>query len=107
MAPELPMDREAQFTTELQALRVLCDETVPSKDRQTLIQTLSHHSFIETEHQVVFESVQVLFSRGPFSLTQLRVHLNNRGFPDIDVEKYFQPARPQGAPSRSADKTSS
>lgn len=101
------MDRETQFTTELQALRVLCDETSPREDRQTLIQTLSHHSFIEPEHQVVFESVQVLFSRGPFSLTELRVHLNNRGFPDIDVEKYFPSVRPGDPESHSADKITS
>lgn len=101
------MDREAQFSTELQALRVLCDETSPREDRETLVQTLSHHSFCEPEHQVVFDSVRALFSRGPLSLGQLRVHLNNRGFPDIDVEKYFQSPRPEDIPSRPADKISS
>jgi len=101
------MDREAQFSTELQALRVLCDETMPREDRETLMHTLSHHSFIEPEHEIVFASVRTLLPRGVFSLEQLRVHLNNRGFPDIDVEKYFQPAQPQDMPSRSADKTGS
>jgi hypothetical protein len=84
------MDRETQFATELQALRVLCDEAIPREDRQKLLQTLSHHLFIEPEHQVVFESIRALFPRGPISAGQLRVHLNNRGFPDTDVEKYFQ-----------------
>jgi hypothetical protein len=87
------MDRETQFAAELQTLRALCDEAAPSEDRQRLMQSLSRHAFIEPEHQVVFESIRALFSRGPISAPQLRVHLNNRGFPDTDVAKYFQPAR--------------
>ncbi len=86
------MDRETQFATELQALRVLCDEAIPREGRQKLLQALSHHPFIKPEHQVVFESIRALFPRGPISMAQLRVHLNNRGFPDTGVEKYFLPA---------------
>ena len=86
------MDRETQFATELQALRALCDEAAPRQERQRLMQTLSRRGFIEPEHQVVFESIHALFPRGPISVAQLRIHLNNRGFPDTDVEKYFHPA---------------
>ena len=82
------MDRETQFATELQALRVLCDEAVAREQRQRLLESLDQHAFIEPEHQVVFESIRALFQRGPISREQLRVHLNNRGFPDTDVEKY-------------------
>ena len=85
------MDREAQFATELQALRALCDETSTRDGRQNLIQSLNQHTFIEPEHQVVFESIRALFPGGAISEAQLRVHLNNRGFPDTDVDKYFQP----------------
>jgi hypothetical protein len=84
------MDPETQFTAELQSLRTLCDESAPRDERQTLMNSLNQHIFIEPEHQVVFESIQTLFPRGPISMAQLRVHLNNRGFPDTDVEKYFQ-----------------
>jgi hypothetical protein len=87
------MDRETQFATELQALRALCDEAAPREARQRLMQSLSQRAFIEPEHQVVFESIRALFPRGPISVAQLRVHLNNRGFPDTDVEKYFQAVR--------------
>jgi hypothetical protein len=86
------MDRETQFAAELQALRALCDEAAPREERQRLMQTLSQHGFIEPEHQVVFESIRALFPRGRISVAQLTVHLNNRGFPDTDVEKYFQAA---------------
>ena len=87
------MDRETQFATELQALRVLCDEAIASEQRQGIMQSLADYAFIEPEHQVVFESIRALSSRGPISAGQLRVHLNNRGFPDTDVEQYFLPAQ--------------
>ena len=101
------MDRETQFATEVQALRALCDEAAPREDRQRLLQSLSPRAFIEPEHQVIFESIRALFPRGPISAAQLRVHLNNRGFPDTDVEKYFQPARTENIEHRPADKITS
>jgi hypothetical protein len=85
------MNRETQFATELQALRALCDDAIARELRQNLIQSLGPRAFTNPEHQVVFESICVLFPRGPITQAQLRVHLNNRGFPDTDVEKYFQP----------------
>jgi hypothetical protein len=92
------MDRETQFATDLQALRSLCDEAIPREERLSLMQSLSGHVFVEPEHQVVFESIRALFTRGPVSMAQLHVHLNNRGFPDTEVEKYFQPATSGGIP---------
>jgi hypothetical protein len=98
------MNRETKFATELQTLRVLCDEAAPREERQRLMQSLAQHVFIEPEHQVVFESICALFPRGPISTAQLRVHLNNRGFPDTDVEKYFQSAQAENIERRPADK---
>ncbi len=98
------MDRETQFATELQALRALCDEAAPRAARQRLMQSLSQRTFIEPEHQVVFESVRALFPRGSISMAQLRIHLNNRGFPDTDVDKYFQPAPVESIEHRATDK---
>jgi len=97
------MDRETQSATELQALRVLCDESVSREQRLSLMQSLSQNVFIDPEHQVVYESLRALLSRGPVSVGQLRVHLNNRGFPDTEVEKYFQPATSRGAERRPPD----
>jgi hypothetical protein len=98
------MDRETQFATELQALRVLCDEAIARELRQRLMMSLAQHAFLEPEHQVVFESIRGLFPRGPISVAQLRIHLNNRGFPDTDVEKYFQPAQAGNIEYRPTDK---
>ena len=85
------MDRQTQSENDFRALCALCNASSTTEDRQKLLQTLSQHAFIEPEHQVVFESIRALFPRGPVALPQLRIHLNNRGFPDTDVEKYFPP----------------
>jgi hypothetical protein len=98
------MDRETQFATELQTLRVLCNEAAPREERLKQMQSLRQRTFSEPEHQVVFESIRALFPRGPISVEQLRIHLNNRGFPDTDVEKYFQPATDVRIGQRSKDK---
>jgi hypothetical protein len=88
------MNREAQFAAELQALRTLCDEAIAREQRLELLQSLAKQVFIKPEHQVVLESIRALFERGSLSAERLRIHLNNRGFPDTDVEKYFQPSLP-------------
>jgi hypothetical protein len=86
------MYREAQFAIELRALRALCDEAIALEQRQSLIESLAGNTFVEPEHQVVFESIRALFERGYLSAERLRIHLNNRGFPDTDVETYFPPS---------------
>jgi hypothetical protein len=74
--------------TELSVLRTLCDEAVPRPRRMELIESYALQTFIEPEHQVVFESIRALILRGPISTPLLGVHLTKRGFPDIDAEKY-------------------
>ena len=98
------MDRQAQFAAELRALRALCDGSNSPEETRRLIQSLSHTVFVEPEHHVVFESIRAVLARGPLSVAQLRVHLNNRGFPDTDVEKYFQTAPPDPAQQESPNK---
>ena len=89
------MDRETQLAAEVKALCALCDERIPRNLRENLIESLGPRAFKEPEHQVVFESIYALFPRGPITASQLQVHLNNRGFPDTGVEKYFSPAASQ------------
>jgi hypothetical protein len=89
------MDHEQQISAELQALRALCREETPAADREQIIKSLSAHFFSNPERQVVFESLRSLLARGGVSPERLRIHLNNRGFPDTDVEEYFQSAAPK------------
>ncbi len=87
---EKPKERVATLAAEIRILRSLCGETFTRKQRLELLQAVDHYIFIEPEHQVVFESLRSLLVRGPVNSARLAVHLNNRGFPDIDMEKYFR-----------------
>jgi hypothetical protein len=99
------MDLEPQRVIEFRGLQKLCDDNVPCQERQELLDSLGVQSFTVPEHQIVFESLRALFPRGPISEERLRVHLNNRGFPDTDVEKYFRPASAPGSPQEPAKRT--
>lgn len=97
-----PMDRAANLDDELQTLRILCGESASRDQQLEILQLLDGRVFQDPEHQVVFESVRFLFSRGRVSAARLGVHLNNRGFPDVALEKYFPPASVTSAESDSA-----
>lgn len=94
------MDRAANSKNELQWLHILCCEATSREHQLELLQSLQDHVFQYTEHQVVFESVRFLILRGALSAERLTVHLNNRGFPDVDLKKYFQAVSVNGAPIR-------
>jgi hypothetical protein len=82
------MDRVAQLTAEFQVLGTLCDREVPHDLRAELAHVLEHHAFLEPEHKIVFESIRSLLPHDRLSMANLAVHLNNRGFPDVALEKY-------------------
>ena len=82
------MDRVAQLTTEVQVLGTLCNREDPRDVRAELVHVLEHYAFLEPEHQIVFESIRSLLLHDRLSKASLAVHLNNRGFPDVDLEKF-------------------
>ena len=82
------MDRVAQLTTEVQVLGMLCNREDPRDVRAELVHVLEHYAFLEPEHQIIFESIRSLLLHDRLSKASLAVHLNNRGFPDVDLEKY-------------------
>jgi hypothetical protein len=86
------MSREAQRTDELQILQTLCDERIPREQRMELLETQGQRVFSDPEHQVIFESIDRLIQDGVISARRLAIHLNNRGFPDIDIDSYFPAA---------------
>ena len=85
------MDRDTQSAIDLQTLRALCNGAATREERLRLLGSLDGRLFLDPEHQVVLESLRTLLPRGTVSVERLRVHLNNRGFPDTNVEKYFEP----------------
>jgi hypothetical protein len=92
-----PMDRAAKSEDDIQFLRALCDEAASPARRLELLQSLRGRVFRDPEHQVVFESISFLFPRGGVSAGRLAVHMNNRGFPDVDLDKYFPGSQVKGA----------
>jgi hypothetical protein len=82
------MDRAAQMLVEVQILGTLCNQESASERGTELVRTLEHYAFLEPEHQVLFESIRALLLQDRISSERLAVHLNNRGFPDVDLEKY-------------------
>jgi len=89
------MNREAQLAAEAQVLGTLCNGTGVREQRNELANILGHYAFLEPEHEIVFGSIRSLLVHDRLSNTRLAVHLNNRGFPDVDLEKY----RAAGLPS--------
>jgi len=83
-----------RLALELDVLRALCGGAGTTQQHQALSESLARYRFSEPEHQVVFESLCALSSRKEISAAVLGVHLNNRGFPDLDLEKYFAAAPP-------------
>jgi hypothetical protein len=95
LSVDAPMKPDARSEAELQALRELCDQDVSRMpQRLKLLKSFEGRQFQDSEHQVVFESICFLFRHGGVSAGRLAVHLNNRGFPDVDLDKYF-PSRPR------------
>jgi hypothetical protein len=86
------MDRAAQLLTEVQILGTLCSRENANERGSELVRTLEHYAFLEPEHQVVFESIRALLPQDRISSERLAVHLNNRGFPDVDLGRYFAAA---------------
>jgi hypothetical protein len=91
------MDRAANPDDELQMLRILCGESTSREQQLEILRSLQDRLFHDPEHQVVLESVRILCLRDALSADRLAVHLNNRGFPDVNLEKYFTSAPTNGA----------
>jgi hypothetical protein len=83
-----------RLALELEVLCALCGGAGTTEQRQALSKLLGSYRFSEPEHQVVFESLCAMSSRRELSAAVLALHLNNRGFPDLDLEKYFSAAPP-------------
>lgn len=82
-------DSTERLAVELGVLRALCCGAGTPEQRNALLQAVARWGLVEPEHQVVFESLCALSGRKGLSVALLGVHLNNRGFPDVEMEKYF------------------
>jgi hypothetical protein len=88
------MERAAQLLAEVQVLGTLCGQECDGEQRTELARILEGYNFLEPEHQVVFESIRFLLPHDRISAARLAVHLNNRGFPSVELDRYFAAALP-------------
>jgi hypothetical protein len=86
------LNHSTHAMTELQFLQEICDPSTSAEKRLALLREIERRTFAEPEHQVVLESVRALVPSGRLSPGRLALHLNNRGFPDIDMNLYFRAA---------------
>lgn len=83
------MERSNLSLAEIEILGTLIRQNGTIVQRTELVRALDHYAFVEPEHRIVFESIRSLLPRDRFSAEHLAVHLNNRGFPDVDLDKYI------------------
>ena len=77
---------------ELAALRALCQGSTDGSLLREGLGILAGHRFVEPLHQVFFEVLETISSDNPAVIRDLLpARLNNRGFPDFDLEIYFRP----------------
>jgi hypothetical protein len=86
---ELPMDRSESSLAEIEMIGTLIKRVGTNAQRTELVRTLENYAFVEPEHRIVFESIRFLVLRDTVSKEKLAVHLNNCGFPDVDLDKYI------------------
>jgi hypothetical protein len=96
------MDRAANSDDDLRVLQILCGKSASREQRLEIVQSLYDHVFRDPEHQVVFESIRSILSRGVLSADRLAMHLNNRGFPDVELKRYFPASSENGDLNESA-----
>lgn len=77
---------------ERRILSLICQAPARGTVRSELERELADYSWREREHQIVFEVLQEIPSSNPQTIRQqLPVRLTRKGFPDLNLETYFQP----------------
>ncbi len=89
--------RHLSGTEALQAernvLRALCQSAARSDVLARSITLLAHYRFREPAHQIVFDALRELGHRSGRQIRELlAVRLNNKGFPDLNLEPFFEPS---------------
>ncbi len=79
-----------RLRAEREVLRALCQNAVRSDVLDKSIALFAHYHFLEPAHQVLFEALRDLGGTGTRQIRELLpVRVNNRGFPDMDLEPLF------------------
>lgn len=90
------MQRLESRGTKLEVERsVLCAMCVGALERTVWregVDLLADYRFADNAHQLIFDTLREIQTDDPLIIRELLpARLNNKGFPDLDVEIYFQP----------------
>ena len=84
---------ETLLAAEREILRALCQSAADGLVRKEGLTLLADYSFRDNFHQLVFDAVRELRHLPPrIFREQLPIRLNNLGFPDLDLDIFFQPS---------------
>jgi hypothetical protein len=83
--------RRRIIEAERNALRALCQDTCDGSVRAQGMRILTSYPFVDAVHQLLFDTLREIPSADPEVIrAQLPTRLNNRGFPDLDMETFFE-----------------
>lgn len=85
-------DRRSVIDAEREILRAMCLGTPERTIRAEAIDLLANYPFADSAHQLLFDALREIRTDVPRLIReQLPAHLSNKGFPDMDVETFFEP----------------
>lgn len=84
-----------KIAAERALLAALCQNSSSTPVRLEVLQRLAGHLFATTEHEVIFQALRTLPSASPEKTrAALIAALTRMGFPDVDLEPFFEAAAP-------------
>jgi hypothetical protein len=84
--------REKILASERDVLRAMCQGTREGPVRAEGLAILAAYRFADSVHQLVFDTLrQIPSDSPPIIRQQLTGRLNNKGFPDLDLDTFFEP----------------
>jgi len=73
-------------------LRAMCVGALGRTVWREGVDLLADYRFADNVHQLIFEAMREIQTDDPLIIRELLpARLNNKGFPDLDLETYFQP----------------
>ena len=102
----LPHSQQKLLEAERTILRLLCQAGLTGAERAENMRLLSGYRFADATHQIIFECLWELRAADRETIRQqLSARVNNKGFPDLDLDWLFEPARATPAETRQRIRT--
>ena len=87
-----PRVRDNITEAERDALRAICQGTPERSVWADAVAILADYRFEDETHQLIFDTLREIRTGDPRTIReQLAARLNNKGFPDLDLDVFFQP----------------